>query len=580
MIRSAKTRALGLLLGALMLLALLGGAPAKASATTEQPKGTPAPGGPVLEVEDVNELISVIGPNVTLNLAPGEYDLASAASYGADTGNPYCHWEAVSEDGYELQIADTDGLILRGAGMEETVILGKDRYASILSFSGCQGLTVAGLTAGHSPMPGFCAGGVLYMQNCGDVTVEGCGLFGCGTVGVGASGCRGLTILSSRIYECSDSAVNVGGCRDVTVRDCEIDHNSWRNEETVATSLFQSYDGDGFTVSDCRIHDNTANALFTSTNTGRAAFLSNRVEYNTLYSAFALYGVSATVDGCAFHRNDIYNWYPEGYGEPTLYAQNSEGEGLEPEDLAAMEIRPVQWNEETADVSLREPTEVEPGGRIAVTTVDEFLAAIGPDRTIVLRGETFSLAEAVDYGVGMGRYYRWEECYDGPQLVITGATNLTICAEGTDRPVTTLTATPRYADVIAFKGCDNVTVSGLTLGHTDGPSECSGAVLNFENCMGIAVDRCRLYGCGTMGINASYARDLKVADTEIYDCSVSGAVLYGVRGAVFRDCRVHDVPSPMLCFYDCSEVTWNGQTVTDTHCDMGPEGELVPATIG
>ena len=164
--------------------------------------------------------------------------------------------------------------------------------------------------------------------------------------------------------------------------------------------------------------------------------------------------------------------------------------------------------------------------------------------------------------------------------MITGATNLTISGEGTDWPVTTLTATPRYADVIAFRGCDNVTVSGLTLGHTDGSSECSGAVLNFENCMGIAVDRCRLYGCGTMGINASYARDLKVTDTEIYDCSISGAVLYGVRGAAFRDCRVHDVPSPMLCFYDCSEVTWNGQAVPDAHCDMGPEGELVPAAIG
>ena len=180
----------------------------------------------------------------------------------------------------------------------------------------------------------------------------------------------------------------------------------------------------------------------------------------------------------------------------------------------------------------------------------------------------------------MARYYRWEECYDGPQLVIMGATNLTICAEAADRSATTLTATPRYADVIAFKGCDNVRVEGLTLGHTDGPSDCAGAVLNFENCMGIAVDRCRLYGCGTMGINASYARDLKVTDTEIYDCSISGAVLYGVRGAAFEDCRIHDVPSPMLCLYDCSEVTWNGTPVLDAHYDVGPDGELVSVEIG
>ena len=575
--QTMNVRVFGLLIAALMLLTLLGGAPVRATAA-ETAQGTPGPDGPVVEVADVNELISVIGPNVTLKLAPGEYDLASAASYGAETGNPYCHWEEVAEDGYELQIVDADGLHIQGAGLDETVILGKDRYANILSFSGCQGLTIADLTAGHSPQPGFCAGGVVYLQNCGDVQVEGCGLFGCGTVGVWASGCRGLAVQNCRIYECSDSAVTVDSCRDVTVTDCEIDHNSWRNEETIASSMFQACDGDGFLVSGCHIHDNTATTMFSSASTARAAFLSNRVEYNTFYTAFALFGVPATVDGCSFHRNFIPSWYAEGYDEPTVYAQNSDGEGLEPADLEAMDIRPVQVREETP--ALQEPTEVVPGGRIVVTTVDEFLAAIGPDRTIALAGETFSLADAAHYGEGMARYYRWEECYDGPQLVIMGATNLTICAEAADRSATTLTATPRYADVIAFKGCDNVRVEGLTLGHTDGPSDCAGAVLNFENCMGIAVDRCRLYGCGTMGVSASYARDLKVTDTEIYDCSISGAVLYGVRGAAFLDCRIHDVPSPMLCLYDCSEVTWNGTPILDAHYDVGPDGELVSVEIG
>ena len=575
--RSYGIKTAAALLTALMLLMLLGAAPEKTAANTASPQATPNPSGPVIEVEDVNGFISAIGPYATLELAAGDYDLASAASYGGDTGNPYCHWEEVPEDGYELQIVDADGLVIQGTGIDETVILGKDRYASILSFSGCQGLTVAGLTAGHSPVPGFCAGGVLYMQNCDDVKVDGCSLFGCGTVGVWASGCRGLAVQFCRIYECSDSAVNVDSCRDVTVSDCEIDHNSWRNEETIATSLFLSSDGDGFLVSDCHIHDNTATALFSSVNTARAAFLINRVEYNTFYSVFALYDVPATVDGCSFRRNEIYNWYAEGYDAPTLYAQNSVGEGLDPGDLAAMEIRPVQAPETPA---LQEPTEVAPGGEIAVTTVNEFLAAIGPDRTIVLRGETFSLASADNYGDGVGRYYRWEETYDGPQLVITGATNLTIRAEGTDPAATTLTATPRYADVIAFMGCDNVRISGLTLGHTEGPSECSGAVLNFENCVGVTVDNCRLYGCGTMGVNASYARDLKVTDTEIYDCSLCGASLYGVRGAAFQNCRVHDVPSPMLCFYDCSEVTWNGQPVPEAHYDVTPEGELVSVAIG
>ena len=392
-----NVRILGLLVVALMLLTLLGGTPVRATAA-ETAQGTPGPDGPVVEVKDVNELISVIGPNVTLKLAPGEYDLASAASYGAETGNPYCHWEEVAEDGYELQIVDADSLNIRGAGVDETVILGKDRYANILSFSGCQGLTIADLTAGHSPQPGFCAGGVVYLQNCGDVQVEGCGLFGCGTVGVWASGCRGLAVQNCRIYECSDSAVTVDSCRDVTVADCEIDHNSWRNEETIASSMFQACDGDGFLVSGCHIHDNTATTMFSSASTARAAFLSNRVEYNTLQDAFALYQYPATVDGCAFHGNELGSWYAYGDEMSSLAALDAAGNELTEGDLMAMDIRPIQLSG-TEEISLPEPTEVAPGGEITVNTVDDFLAAIGPDRTIVMDGDSFCLADASAYGV-------------------------------------------------------------------------------------------------------------------------------------------------------------------------------------
>ena len=84
--QTMNVRVFGLLIAALMLLTLLGGAPVRATAA-ETAQGTPGPDGPVVEVADVNELISVIGPNVTLKLAPGEYDLASAASYGAEASS-------------------------------------------------------------------------------------------------------------------------------------------------------------------------------------------------------------------------------------------------------------------------------------------------------------------------------------------------------------------------------------------------------------------------------------------------------------------------------------------------------------
>jgi hypothetical protein len=71
-----------------------------------------------------------------------------------------------------------------------------------------------------------------------------------------------------------------------------------------------------------------------------------------------------------------------------------------------------------------------------------------------------------------------------------------------------------------------------------------------------------------------------VKDCEIYDCSIGGAVLYTVYGATFENCRIHDVPSPALCFYNCSNVLWNGTTVDDAHYDVNDAGELVLVNLG
>ena len=565
---SLKIRALGLLLTGLMLLTAMGFAPVAQEAI----KGT------AIEVATVDQLVAAVGPGADIALLPGEYALASAATYGRDTGNPYCRWEQSSEKGYELIISDADGLTLRGAGKDKTTLLAEDRYANVLTFNGCQNVTVSALTAGHSPAPGYCSGGVLYFANCNDATVEDCGLFGCGSLGVWAMNCNGLRVVLCRIYECSDTAVYVDGCRNVLVEDCEIDHNGWRLEYA-ASCLFQAYGGNGFTVSACRIHDNNANRLLQCGYTRNAAFVSNQVAYNTLQSAFSLYEYPATVDGCDFHGNELGSWYAEGYDAPSLAARDAAGQELTEDDLVAMDIRPVQLPG-TEEIDLPEPTEVAPGGEIVVTTVDEFLAAIGPDRTIVLDGARFSLADASDYGSGASWYYHWDLCYDGPQLIVTGASNLTIRSAAEDPAATTLTATPRYADVICFQGCDDVRLSGLTLGHTDGPSDCSGAVLDFESCNGVVLDGCRLYGCGTLGVNAYVCSDLHLTDCEIYDCSIGGVVLFTVHGAAFQSCRIHDVPSPAIALYDCNEVAWNEAPVTGNHYDVTESGELVSVAVG
>ena len=94
----------------------------------------------------------------------------------------------------------------------------------MLSFQSCTNVTVKDLTLGHTKEPGTCLGGVLEFYYCGNVTVSGTGLFGCGTIGVLGESSRNLHILNNEIYDCSQGGVNLISCRQV-----EMDGNDFHD---------------------------------------------------------------------------------------------------------------------------------------------------------------------------------------------------------------------------------------------------------------------------------------------------------------------------------------------------------------
>ena len=196
---------------------------------------------------------------------------------------------------------------------------------------------------------------------------------------------------------------------------------------------------------------------------------------------------------------------------------------------------------------------------VTVKTADQFLAAIAPNTEIVVDAELIDLSKASGYGKGGKTYYTWMESFDGPELYITGVTNLTIRGAGEDRTAVVISATPRYADVLSFENCSNVQISGLTAGHTKEPSSCAGGVLCFENCQDILVENCGLFGCGTLGVTAYSSKNIQIVNNEIYECSVGGVEFtncdaVNVDGNTFRD-----LGGPIFRIYDCGTVTCNGK---------------------
>lgn len=199
--------------------------------------------------------------------------------------------------------------------------------------------------------------------------------------------------------------------------------------------------------------------------------------------------------------------------------------------LCSVNLIPGAYAEETGTASS------EPETTIYVSSVDELLNAIGPDRVIIMSDGVYDLTQAQSYGQATGSaYWDWEYCYDGYQLNIHDVSGLWIAGSGS--MLCSVVTQPRYANVLYFNYCSNITIRDMTAGHSPGEGYCTGGVLNFMNCDSVCIDGCDLYGCGTYGISAVNCASLLAENTTIRECSYGGLMTTSCIDVCFANGRV------------------------------------------
>ena len=544
---------LALVLAAVLLLAGCGAALGPNDGTPSPAPSSDGDGRRLVTASTVDELLSAIASDTVITLSPGKYDLTSAADYGAAASGNYA-WSEVY-DGYELKLSNIKNLVIKSDGAE---IVTTPRYANVVSLSSCTGVTLDGLTLGHTVEPGYCAGNVVHIDGSADVTVSSCGLYGCGVVGVFAVNSQHVFVTGSDIYDCSQNAVIAHSCRDVRVTDCRV--YDCGNAD-YASDIFYAESTTALAVVNCEITGNSARSLMGLTYSIDCALLGTEVRDNSfsgalldLHTANDL-AVCLTAGGCEFDVPAAVPMYSEGSSS----AVDTSGAELTDAALRAMTLEKAEYTGPAAVETPAVEASLGADGRreVHVKTVDEFLAAIAPDTAIYLDAELFDLSAATNYGGYGSDYYYWENNADGPGLIITGVDGLSISASSG----TTVAAIPRYADVLEFKACSNISLSGFTAGHTEEPGSCSGGVLYFDECSNIFIDACRLYGCGTVGISTANSSGLTVSNTEIYDCSSSAVQLDSTTGVSFTGCDIHDCGTPEVYVFECSGVSYDGQAL-------------------
>lgn len=541
---------ISLMIAAIMLLSLAacGEAPDSSAEETEPPE-TSAPktedGRPVTEVTTVDELLAAIAPDTVIELTGQRYMLTEASDYGTGSGSGYYRWD--TGDGAELVIENVTGLTIRAAN-RDTCIVTEPRWVNVLHFIGCEDITLEGFTAGHTD-GAYCSGGVLCFENTKGVTVDGCSLYGCGTEGVTTYSCEDVAVTGSEIWNCSQGAAFIYDSKNVSFDNCDF------HGITAEFGMFRTIDSDKFALLNSTIRDSSGDIFFNSSRSSGVYIGGCEVSGNKFRDMFASELIPVTVEGCELGDNDIIDWYADMEKLGSLY-ENSKAVDHERNVYSYSELQNMQktenavWNAYVPEVSTPEVA-VSEDGKVHVTTVDEFLAAIAPDTTIYLEPGVYDLSTAAGCGVTETDRYRWDLRFDGPSLVITGVDGLTI--EGACAESVTIAAVPRYADVLGFERCAGLTLRGFTAGHTEEKGYCTGGVLYFDLCDDAVIDGCALFGCGIMGITAGSCADMNVSNTEIYDCEY-GAVTLNDSNAVFDSCDIHDNGGPDFKLYNSTAI--------------------------
>jgi len=553
-------------------------APTEAAQTATEPAAAaPVKQDGVVEVSTVDEFLAAIAPDTTIVLKEGEYNLATASDYpgmpdgsydrlGPETvaGGDHYYWYNLF-DGYGLYINLVENFTIQAAEGAKVTILTEPRYADVLHFADSNNVTVKNIIAGHTEEPSSCAGAVLAFERTKNIQVEGCELFGCGTLGVTAWDCENLLTTGSKIYDCSLGAVQLTNTYNAQVDSCEI------FECRGYYGLLSVDHCEEVALTNSSVHDNMAGFLVNAENASKGVYLGGLTVENNSFSdgLYTAHLKPVIFDSCEISPN---NRIPDAFAAVYQYSNYTQseiavdrsGKELSDDAIRAMTQANVTWTAQERYM----PVSPEAGedGVVHVSTVDELVAAIAPNTTIYLEPGEYDLTKASDYGGLGGTYYTWGQEFDGFSLVLKGVKALNIISDGPDK--TSIVTVPRYADVLRLENCQGVTLKGFNAGHTEEQGSCTGDVLALESCSDMLIENCSLFGCGVHGINAYGCNDIEVKDTEIHHCEYEAATLSGCYNVSFTNCNIHDnnlIYNEQITYSGGDNITIDGEPIPDMY---------------
>ena len=188
------------------------------------------------------------------------------------------------------------------------------------------------------------------------------------------------------------------------------------------------------------------------------------------------------------------------------------------------------------------------GIQITVHNVDELLAAIGSDRTILLEPGIYDISTARDFGDTVESPWCYWQPTDGSYyLMMREVRGMTLQSAG-EEPAVITTSNPT-GSVLELEYCENIVLRNLRIGHTGQTNPEYSAAIRFFESQSLTLENLDLYNCGDIGVGFIYSQN-----TEIFDCSISGITgipIYAnncFEGTILN-CTIRDSGRPLYPAY-------------------------------
>ena len=237
---------------------------------------------------------------------------------------------------------------------------------------------------------------------------------------------------------------------------------------------------------------------------------------------------------------------------PVGYSKN--GRTYIPVSFAAQSLgKTVEWDSSSKSVIINDLKIV------TVDTAEELVAAMDSNTKVILKKGIYNLSKLKqEYSE---RKVFWEGVFDGNQLVLAGVDNLTLECEADD--FAEIVVEPRYANVLSFRNCSNITVRNIKAGHTPEQGECAGGVLAYDYSSNINIINGELYGCGIEGLILNNTNNLSFANSSIHNCNTAIMLLNNSKNISFYKSKFYDNTG-----YSCGVGAYDNCSLTFDNCDF------------